>query len=132
MWTSDISSIVFTRIKVLFSSTIKAKYPDLYFTNSDKTQTTSKFPTVYVHEVGSIEQGQDLNNTSINAVLSTFQIDVIDSQSQARANEVMGEVVRIMKGMRFSITAMPEFQNTESDYRSVARFRRMIGAGDTL
>lgn len=84
MWTSDISSIVFTRVKVQFSSTIKAKYPDLYFTNSDKTQTTSKFPTVYVHEVGSSEQGQDLDNTGINAVLSTFQIDVTDSQSQAR------------------------------------------------
>uniref|UniRef100_A0AAU8B7M1 DUF3168 domain-containing protein n=1 Tax=Dulem virus 39 TaxID=3145757 RepID=A0AAU8B7M1_9CAUD len=132
MWTSDISSIVFTRVKVQFSSTINTKYPDLYFTNSDKTQTTSKFPTVYVHEVGSIEQGQDIDNTGINAVLSTFQIDVIDSQSQERANEVMGEVVRIMKGMRFSITAMPEFKNTDSDYRSVARFRRMIGAGDTL
>lgn len=130
MWTSDISSIVFTRVKVQFSGTIKAKYPDLYFTNSDKTQATPKFPTVYVHEVGSIEQGQDLDNTGINAVLSTFQIEVIDSKNQARANEIMGEIVRIMKGMRFSITAMPEFQNTDSTYRSVARFRRMISEND--
>lgn len=130
MWTSDISSIVFTRVKVQFSSTIKAKYPDLYFTNSDKTQTTSKFPTVYVHEVGSSEQGQDLDNTGINAVLSTFQIDVTDSQSQARVNEVMDEVVRIMKSMSFSVAPMPEFQNTDNVYRSVARFRRAIGDSD--
>lgn len=129
---SDISSIVFTMVKVHFSSTIKAKYPDLYFTNSDKTQTTSRFPTIYIHEIGSIEQGQNLNNTEINAVLSTFQVDVIDNQSQTRANEIMDEVLRIMKVMRFSIIAMPEFQNTDSDYRSIARFRRMIGAGDKL
>lgn len=132
MWTSDVCNIVFTRIKTHATKSLGARYPNIYFTTSDKIQAEPRFPSILVKELGSIEQGQDLNNTSINAVLSTFQIDVIDSQSQARANEVMDEVVRIMKGMRFSITAMPEFQNTDSDYRSVARFRRMIGAGDTL
>lgn len=132
MWTSDLTSIVFTRLKTQFSSTIKNKYPDLYFTNSDKVQNNPKFPTVYLHENGSIEQGQDLDNTGINAVLATFQVDVIDSQSQTRVNEVMDEVVRVMKSMRFSITSMPGYQNTDRDYRSVARFRRMIGAGDLL
>ena len=132
MWTGDIASIIFTRIKIQFSSNLKTKYPDLYFTNSDNSQTTPKFPTVYIHEIGSVEQGQDLDNSEINATLSSFQIEVIDNVSQNRAKEIMEEVIRIMKIMRFTITALPEFQNTDSDYRSVARFRRMIGKNDIL
>ena len=132
MWTSDLSSIIFTKIKVQFSISIKKKYPDLYFTNSDKVQKLPKFPTVYIHEMGSAERGNDLENSEINAALSTFQIDVTDNQSQNRANEVMGEVVRIMKSMRFSVVTMPEFQNTDSAYRSVARFRRAIAENDIL
>lgn len=132
MWTSEISSIVFTKVKVEVLKSLKNKYPNIYFTNSDRVQTDPKFPTVYIHEIGSTEQGEDLEGTSINAVLTTFQVDVTDNQSQNRANEVISEVVGIMKSMRFSVIAMPEFQNTESTYRSTARFRRMIGQGDIL
>lgn len=132
MWTSEISSIVFTRIKVEVLKSLKSKYPNIYFTNSDRAQTNPKFPTVYINEIGSTERGEDLEGTSINAVMATFQIDVTDNQSQNRASEVMSKIVGIMKSMRFSVIAMPEFQNTESTYRSTARFRRMIGQGDIL
>lgn len=132
MWTNEISSIVFTRIKTEATKRLSGKYPDIYFTNSDRAQTEPKFPTVYIHEIGSVEQGQDLENLQINAVMTTFQIDVTDNQSQNRANNVMSCVVEIMKSMRFSVVSMPEFQNTESTYRSIARFRRVIGSGDIL
>ena len=132
MWTSDLSSIIFTMIKAKFSASIKKKYPNLYFTNSNKVQTSPKFPTVYIHEMGSTERGNDFENFEINAVLSTFQIDVTDNQSQNRAGEVMDEVVRIMKSMRFSVVTMPEFRNADSTYRSVARFRRAITENDLL
>lgn len=127
----SIENIVFTRIKALFSEKLKEKYTNLYFTTSSKAQTEPSFPTIYVHELGSVEQGQDLDNTSINAILSTFQVEVFDNQNQTRATEVMTEVVRIMKGMRFSVNVMPYFDDTDI-YRKVARFRRIIGDGDTL
>lgn len=132
MWTSEIQSRVFSRVKNKGTKALKASYPNIYFTTSDKVQTNPKFPTIYLHEVGSVEQGQDLDNTSINAVLFTIQIDVTDNESQNRVNEVMGEIVSIMKSMRFSVVTMPEFQNTDSIYRSTARFRRMIGNEETF
>lgn len=132
MWTSDIQSMVFTRVKARGNNALKSKYPNIYFTNSDRVQTEPKFPTVYVHEVGSVEQGMDLKNTEINAVLSTFQIDVTDNVSQDRAREVMNNVVATMKSMSFSIVSMPQFENTSNTYRQTARFRRMIGKGDLL
>lgn len=132
MWVSDIPSIVFTRVKAEGNKALQTKYPNIYFTNVDKTLTNPKFPAILIKEIGSVEQGQDIENTTINAVLSTFQIDVADNQSQSNAKAVMSEIVRIMKSMRFSVVTMPEFQNTDSTYRSTARFRRMIGSGDVL
>lgn len=127
----NIENLVFTRIKVQFSEKLKAKYTNLYFTTSDKAQTTPKFPTIYIHELPAVETGNDLENTEINGKLATFQIEVFDNQSQTRATEVMTEVVKIMKSMRFSINEMPHFDNTDT-YRKVVRFRRIIGNGDDL
>lgn len=132
MWFSKISSIVFTRVKTLVSKRLKKTYPNLNFTDSDKEQKNPQFPTVYIHELPGIERGQDLDNTTINAVLTTMQIDVIDNVSQNRANKVMGEVISAMKSMRFSVVSMPEFQNTTGTYRQTARFRRVIGSSDKL
>lgn len=132
MWFSKILSIVFTRVKTIVSNKLKKTYPNLNFTDSDREQKNPKFPTVYIHELPGIEKGQDLDNTTINAVLTTVQIDVIDNVSQNRTNEVMGEVISVMKCMRFSVVAMPEFQNTGGTYRQTARFRRLIGSSDEL
>lgn len=132
MWTSDIESMVFTRIKAKGNKALKSKYPNIYFTTSDKAQTNPKFPTVYLHEVGSIEQGMDLENTEINAVLNTIQVDVFDNESQERVKEVMSNIVKTMKSMRYTVISLPEFQNTSSTYRQTARFRRMIGKQDLL
>ena len=78
------------------------------------------------------ETGTDLQGDTINAVWSSFQIEVTTNTKMDEAKEVMDEVVRIMKTMRFQVTSMPEFQNTDSIYRRVARFRRMIADGDIL
>lgn len=124
-------NLVFTQIKALFSEKLKEKYINLYFTTSNKVQATPKFPTIYIHELPSVETGNDLENTEINGKIAKFQIEVFDNQSQTRASETMTEVVRIMKGMRFSVNEMPYFDNTDT-YRKVARFRRVIGNGDVL
>ena len=127
-----VESIVFTRIKGKLPQNLKTKYKDLSFTTSNKVQATAKFPNVYVHLLPAVEKGQDLEGLTINGGLFTFQIEVTDSQSQNIADEVMQGVVTIMKSMRFEVMAFPEFRNTDSAYRSVARFRRVIGNGDTL
>ena len=102
------------------------------FTNSDRADTVPKFPTVYIHEMPGMETGEDLQGDTINAVWSSFQIEVTTNTKMNDAKEVMNEVVRIMKTMRFQVIATPEFQNTDSTYRRVARFRRMIADDDIL
>lgn len=128
----SIETQVFSLIKAKFSAKIKAKYKDLNFTTSDKSSTKAKFPTVYVHFMESPEIGETLEGTEINGVNATFQIEVTDNQSQARADEVSKEVLRIMKIMRFKAVGMPFHDNSGDTYRTVSRYRRPVGAGDIL
>lgn len=128
----DIESIVFSRIKKEFSDKIKKNYPNLDFTTSDKVSTKPKFPTVYIHMLPSPEIGQTLDGTTLNGILANFQIKVSDNVNNSRAGEVMNEVVRILKTMRFSINEMPYSENKEGTYYSLVRARRAIGASDIL
>ena len=133
-WTDRISSTVFTRIKDEFSITLKTKYKmtDENFSTVGSSDTAAVFPFVYIQILPGTEQGQDLDGTSINAGLFTFQIDVTDNQKQTIAKDVMAEVKRIMKSMRFSINSMPSFDDTKDTHKATIRCSRVIGAGDKL
>lgn len=134
-WNMTIPSMVFTRIKTQFPDKIKTKYnmTDKNFSSVSSNNKSAVFPFVYVSMLAPVEMGQTIDGLDVHGGMFTFQIDVVDNQSQQRAREVMGEVQNIMKSMRFSLTAMPSFEDTTGDvHRSTARFRRVIGALDTL
>ena len=133
-WTDRISSIIFTRIKNEFSSTLKTKYKmtSSNFSTVGSSDTPAVFPFVYIQLLPSTEQGQDLEGTTINAGLFTFQIEVTDNQSQARAKDVMSEVKRIMKSMRFTVQPTPDIQDTKDTHRAIMRCNRRIGSDDIL
>ena len=133
-WTDYISSNVFTRIKNEFSSTLKTKYKmkDENFSTVGSSDTPAVFPFVYVQILPSAEAGQDIEGNTINAGLFTFQIEVTDNQTQARAKDVMSEVKRIMKSMRFTVHPTPDIQDTKDTHRAIMRCNRRIGSDDIL
>ena len=133
-WTDRISSIVFTRIKNEFSNSLKTKYKmtSSNFSTVGSSDTPAVFPFVYIQLLPSTEQGQDLEGTTINAGLFTFQIEVTDNQTQARAKEVMSEVKRIMKSMRFTVQCTPTLEDTKDTHRPIMRCNRIIGSCDIL
>ena len=133
-WTDRISSVVFTRIKNEFSSSLKTKYKmtSSNFSTVGSSDTPAVFPFVYVQLLPSAETGQDLEGTTINAGLFTFQIEVTDNQSQTRAKDVMSEVKRIMKSMRFTVQCTPTLEDTKDTHRAIMRCNRIIGSCDIL
>ena len=133
-WTDMISSNVFTRIKNEFSSTIKKNYKmkDENFSTVGSSDTPAVFPFVYIQLLPSEEAGQDLEGKTINAGLFTFQIEVTDNQTQARAKDVMSEVKRIMKSMRFTVQCTPTLEDTKDTHRAIMRCNRIIGSCDIL
>lgn len=133
-WTDRISSVVFTRIKNEFSSTLKTKckMTSSNFSTVGSSDTPAVFPFVYIQLLPSTEQGQDIEGNTINAGLFTFQIEVTDNQTQARAKDVMSEVKRIMKSMRFTVQPTPDIQDTKDTHRAIMRCNRRIGSSDIL
>lgn len=133
-WTDRISSVVFTRIKNEFSSSLRTKYKmkDENFSTVGSSDTPAVFPFVYIQLLPSTEQGQDIEGNTINAGLFTFQIEVTDNQTQARAKDVMSEVKRIMKSMRFTVQCTPTLEDTKDTHRVIMRCNRRIGSSDIL
>lgn len=133
-WTDRISSVVFTRIKNEFSSTLKTKYKmtNSNFSTVGSSDTPAVFPFVYIQLLPSAEQGQDIEGNTINAGLFTFQIEVTDNQTQARAKDVMSEIKRIMKSMHFTVQPTPDIQDTKDMHRAIMRCNRIIGSCDIL
>ena len=133
-WTDRISSVVFTRIKNEFSSTLKTKYKitSSNFSTVGSSDTPAVFPFLYIQLLPSAEQGQDIEGNTINAGLFTFQIEVTDNQTQARAKDVMSEVKRIMKSMRFTVQCTPTLEDTKDTHRAIMRCNRIIGSCDIL
>ena len=107
-WIMLVPLKVFTNIKADFSATIKETYKmtDANFSAVGNANKTAVFPFVYVQGLPASEQGADLQGTSINGALFTFQVDVTDNQTQTRARKVMTDVIRIMKTMGFEIVSM--------------------------
>ena len=133
-WTDRISSVVFTRIKNEFSSTLKTKYKmtSSNFSTVGSSDTPAVFPFVYIQLLPSAEEGQDIEGKKINAGLFTFQIEVTDNQSQTRAKDVVSEVKRIMKSMRFTVQTTPTLEDTKDTHRAIMRCNRRIGSDDIL
>lgn len=127
-----IESRVYTRLKKQVSNTFLTKYPNYTITTSDKRPSTMKYPYVYIHELSGVERGNTLEGNYLSALSVSIQVEVYSDTSQVATSDTMKEIVRIMKSMRFNISMFPENQNTDSLYRKIARFERVIGDGDTI
>lgn len=135
IWVMAIPSIVFTRVKTEFSSKLKEKYSitGKNFSTVGSSDTPAVFPFIYFQNLEPTETGTDLEGININGGIFSFQVDVIDNQSQTRAKEVMTEILRIMKSMGFQCKPMPNFDNSAKDvHRMIARFRKNIDENDIL
>lgn len=133
-WIMLLPSQVFTRIKYGISDKVKTKYKmtDSNFSTESASMSTAVFPFVYVKLLPAVETGRDLEGTSTNGGLFTWQISVIDNQSQSRARDVMAEIYSTMKSMRFEAKQIPSFEDTEDTHTCTARFSRIICSNDIL
>lgn len=132
-WVFDIQTSIYSRLKAICESRLKTKYPDITVTMDSHSPTNPLFPNVYIHFLAPIENGADLVGQDINGVYLTAQIEVTvtDAQGMIVANEVSSVVADCMKEMRFTAT-LPEFRDTDTEYRTVSRYARTIGQADTL
>lgn len=131
MWTKIIQPKVFTAIKTKVSEKIQTKYPNIYFTTSDKTLTNPRFPTVYLKKLQGTEQGETMEK-DLNAIVSSFQVEVTDNANEANCIEVADLVMDVMNDMGYSVLGDSVQDNTDSVYRNIARYQRTIAKEDVI
>ena len=132
-WIFDVQDKIYSRLQAICIAKLSRKYADINVTMDDHVPTHPKFPSVYLHFLAPIEVGKDLDGLDVNAVYLTAQIEVTvtNAQEMSVAYEVSQVVTDCMKEMRFNAT-LPEFMNTDSEYRTVSRFARVIGNEEIL
>ena len=130
-WFARIESNVFTQVAYMLSEREDAPYPDMKCTTVSQNTITA-FPTLYLHELQPVEAGMDLENVTVNAVLSTIEIQVWANTSEKDCKDILTAAILEMKRMGFNVTMFPNVQTDSRIAWGVARFRRMVGAGDGL
>lgn len=130
-WWSEIES----KYRSYFMTRMRKALPDYKFnfpTEADNS-TPTRFPTVYFHEIAQSETGGDLENSGINAVMETIEIQVVTEDTLAENKDITATAAVLMKQLRFSATSLPVYlKEGENLRRSVARYRRIIGADDSI
>lgn len=133
-WGADLLPIVFTRLKNGLSNDIKTFYgitnKNISTVANSTTQTV--FPFICVRSVSPRETMQTISNNEIAGITLTIQIDVITNTTQSDADNIAYELLDIMKQMKFNVSSMPSFESNIDEYRSTARYTRLIGASETL
>ena len=132
-WVFDAQTKIYSRLKAICESKLKTSYPDISVTMDSHVPTNPKFPNVYMHFLPPVETGNDLVGQDINAIYLTAQVEVTveNAQGMIVANEVSTVVADCMKEMRF-VATLPEFVDTDTEYRTISRYARTLGQGDVL
>lgn len=127
----QLESIITTQLKVRVPKLIGSSYPNMSFVN-EVSDNTPSFPNVYVHELGSAELGNTIDNSEIHAVRNTVQIEVTTNQTKSDARKVVNACIEAMKTLRYSVVATPVYTKVNNIHRFVIRVRRVVASGDNF
>jgi hypothetical protein len=134
-WVYTIESKIYTIVKTRLENALKTDYPDLNVTQQMKLNDEAVFPTVYIQMLESPEIGSDLENSTINAMLTTFEVHISSNKSQGLngLRKVQSAVTENFKKLRFNMVSRGVFTRETNDvYTSISRFRRVIGGNEEI
>lgn len=132
-WVFDAQDRIYSRLDAICTAKLASEYQDINVTMDSHKIVNPKFPNVYLHFLQPVEIGRDLDGKDINGIYLTAEILVTVTQAQGMevARIVTQTVTDCMKEMRF-VASLSEYVDTDSEYRTVSRFNRVLGQADTL
>lgn len=131
-WYSKIEGQVFSQIEYMLKYRAEAPFPTLNCTSVNENIVPTQLPTLFCHELQPVEVGQDLDNISVNAVMSTIEIQVWTDKGQTECKSILVEAITEMKRLRYNIIMFPTVTTNNGISWGALRARRVIGAGDKL
>lgn len=134
MWVEDMNGKIYSLIRGRTRKDISSKYPNVFFTNDNENMSTTKFPGIYIHPIGTTETDSDLESTDINSAIFTQEVQItFNSDYEVKdLYTVLGFISREFKALRFQlVTNSTPYSN--NGLKSIsARYRRTIANGDII
>ena len=122
------------RLQQKLKTDIDAPYPELALTSKDVSDEPPGFPCLFVNSLGEPTNGNDFQNNQCY-ITSTIELQSYSAEtpvgSQTQARQIMDAAGDVMISMGYQLIAGP-YQNNKGYFRTIARFRRLVGSGDEL
>lgn len=137
-WVFSIEPKIYTIIKTRLTNALLSTYPKLYITQQEKLNDDTSLPAIYIKMLDSPEMGADLDNTTVNALMATFEVHITIAKSGtdnelAGMRKIASEVLNNFKKLRFNVIFRGEINRETSDtYSFISRYRRVIGADEEI
>ena len=133
LWFAELTGLVTTHFKTRLKKLIPATlFKQLKITTDNSAIAPTELPAIWLEEVSSMETGENLDNTSINAVMETIQVTIYHNGQMKDVKKLMNASVLAMKQMRFGAVMTPIYTTNHDKKTGIARFRRLIGESDSL
>lgn len=130
-WFLNLKAILFTHFEKKVRDTLDGAFPNIFFTIEDSNTEPTKLPSVLFAELTPLETGNNLDNTSVNAIWETIQVTVYSNQ-RSDVKKIMGACMTAMKSLRFNVTGFPLYETNHDIKFGVARFRRLVAERDSF
>ena len=119
------------RLQQKLKTDADAPYPQLHLTSKDVSDSPPKFPCLFVNSLG---EHTDFENDQCY-IISTIELQSYSAESpsgsQTEARKIMDAAGDVMLSMGYQLIYGPA-QNNKGYFRTIARFRRLVGSGDEL
>lgn len=101
------------------------------------SNTPSSFPAVFVREISAVQDEQNVTFAFDDTQhISTFEVNIYTAKEgtgSSQAQSIMDVVCTAFKELYFIMIMREPIDNLDTTiYRLTARFRRIIGGGDTI
>ena len=128
-WAMQIEDTLFSLFKREMNLKYKSTYSSITITQDEEADGTPKFPTFLVRQVSFLEEGQDVEGNTINAIRPTYQVTITFKGKRDELVDMATATVLFYKSKRFSVSNVVY---TISNKIRTATFRatRVIGSGD--
>jgi hypothetical protein len=118
-----------TKLKTEIGSPYYGKTLNL---TSTSESTPSEFPTLNVNSLGEPTKDTDLEQLDQATILSTVELRAYSNSTLSETQTLIDNAGNVMMSMRYSLIYGPTTLSDVKPYCKLARFRRIVGNGDSL
>lgn len=134
-WVFNIESKIYTIVKTRLTNALKDIYPKLLITQQQRLNDDTQLPVIYIKMLDSPEIGADLDGSTVNAMLVTFETHITVSKDSGLSGlrKISASVLENFKKLRFQMATRGEITRETSDtYTTISRYNRVIGAEEEI